>query len=205
MFMIPYLYRMVLVATVENREIQVIEKLEQDNSFQVRDESGVFSEGTNNSTGGEKDNWEYFADEVVDASIFSLPDYFHSSNLEPMRPISDISSISQLSTFQNGQGNRLTFKFYKINHYIGRIESTHIGSSTSGQPDDDWMTPRDHGRNIRKLELEGDLEDQFFKMEFENSFCQDTDASFDYKFTVFPKSLNPGFDLMCLIKVSLLF
>ena len=64
------------------------------------------------------------------------------------------------------------------------------------------MTPRDHGRSIRKLELEGDLEDQFFKMEFENSFCQDTDASFDYKFTVFPKSLNPGFDLMCVIKVS---
>ena len=90
----------------------------------------------------------------------------------------------------------------KTKHNIGRVESTHIGSSSNVQPDDDWLTPRDHGRNIRKLELEGDLEDQFFKMEFENSFCQDTDASFDYKFTVFPKSLNPGFDLMCLIKVS---
>ena len=96
---------MVLVATVENSEIRVIEKLEQDNSFQVRDESGVFSEGTNNSAEVEKDNWEYFADEVVDASIFSLPDLLHSSNLEPIRPISDISSISQLSSFQNGQGN----------------------------------------------------------------------------------------------------
>ena len=93
------------VATVENSELQVIEKLEQDNSFQGRDESGVFSEGTNNSTGGDKDNWEFFADEVVDASIFSLPEHFHSSNLEPIRLISDISSISQTSSFQNGQGN----------------------------------------------------------------------------------------------------
>ena len=39
-------------------------------------------------------------------------------------------------------------------------------------------------------------------MEYDTSFSSDTDATFDYKFNVFPKSLNPGFDLMCVIKVS---
>ena len=87
---------------------------------------------------------------------------------------------------------------------LGRVESTHIGNSTNESRDDDWMTPRDYGRSLKKLELEDDLEDLFFKMEFENSVSSETDASFDYKFTVFPKSLNPGFDLMCVIKVSLI-
>ena len=99
------------IASVEKNEIQVIEKLEHDNSFQGKDESGVFSEGTNASSSGEKENWEFYADEVVDASIFSLPEYFHSSNLEHIRPISDISSISQMSSFQNGQGKQYSYIF----------------------------------------------------------------------------------------------
>ena len=93
------------IATVDKNLVQVIEKLEHDNSFQGNEESGVFSEGTN-ASGGDTENWEFYADEVVDASIFSLPEYFHSSNLDGMKPISDISSISQVSSMQNGQGNK---------------------------------------------------------------------------------------------------
>ena len=40
------------------------------------------------------------------------------------------------------------------------------------------------------------------KNEFESTFGSDNDASYDYRFTPFPKALNPGFDLQIALTVS---
>ena len=83
-------------------------KVEQDNSFRVREseESGIYSSEAGNSTGNSTDSeWEFFENEVLDASVFSLPDYIQSSNVKAERPEAEFSSISEVASVPNGQGN----------------------------------------------------------------------------------------------------
>lgn len=53
------------------------------------------------------------------------------------------------------------------------------------------------------MEIESELEARLLKLEFESTFGSDMDTSMDYKFNVFPKHLNPGFDLQIMLKVKL--
>ena len=96
-----------IVATVEQEALQVIEKVEQDDSFKIneQEESGVFSNGSE-ATSADSNSWVFFENEVMDASVFSLPDHVtQSSNIKTERPEAEFSSISQDLSLQNTQGN----------------------------------------------------------------------------------------------------
>ena len=187
-----------IVATVIQENQQVIEKVEQDNSFKVNsnEESGVFSNGSD-SIVSNSSSWIFYENEVMDASVFSLPEFIQSSNIKTDRPEAEFSSISQELSIQAPQGIvKVLFKFselYITKMCLGQRESTHIGQA-------DWATPRVEG--LYKLEFEGDQSDEFRKVEFENTFGSENDASFDHKFSGFPKALNPGFDLQIALSVS---
>lgn len=95
-----------IVATVNQETQQVIEKVEQDDSFKVNEESGVFSNGSN-SISTDTNSWIFYENEVMDASVFSLPEYVQSSNIKAERPEADFSSISQEFSHQVLPGNFL--------------------------------------------------------------------------------------------------
>ena len=192
------------VATVIQEAQQGLEKVEQDDSFKMNsnEESGVFSNGSN-SIASNTSSWIFYENEVMDASVFSLPEFVQSSNIKLDRPEAEFSSISQEFSLQAPQGTLAPYYSYTpkiesfhINLTIGQRESTHIGQS-------EWATPRVEG--LFKLESEGDENDEFHKEEFENSFGTENDASFEYKFSAFPKALNPGFDLQIALSVSTFF
>ena len=93
------------VATVNQETRQVMEKVEQDDSFKVNtnEESGVFS-NESNSTSTDPSSWIFFENEVMDASVFSLPEYVQSSNIKTNRPEAEFSSISQELSLPAPQG-----------------------------------------------------------------------------------------------------
>ena len=94
-----------IVATVNQEIQQVIEKVEQDNSFKVNpnEESGVFSNDSN-SIAIDPSSWIFYENEVMDASVFSLPEFVQSSNIKIDRPEAEFSSISQELSLQAQQG-----------------------------------------------------------------------------------------------------
>ena len=94
-----------IVATANQETQQVIEKVEQDNSFKVNanEESGVFSNESNSMT-SDSSSWIFYENEVMDASVFSLPDFIQSSNIKTNRPEAEFSSISQELSLQAPQG-----------------------------------------------------------------------------------------------------
>ena len=94
------------VVALEEAVTAVQGKVEQDNSFRVREseESGIYSSEASSSL---NTDWEFYENEVLDASVFSLPDYIQSSNLKSERPDPEFSSISDAATVPNGQGENL--------------------------------------------------------------------------------------------------
>ena len=90
-----------IVATVNQETRQVIGKVEQDDSFKVNpnEESGVFSNGSN-SIASDTNSWIFYENEVMDISVFSLPEYVQSSNIKIERPEVEFSSISQEFSLQ---------------------------------------------------------------------------------------------------------
>lgn len=78
-------------------------KVERDNSFKAREseESGIYSSEAGSSLNSD---WEFYENEVLDASVFSLPDYIQSSNLKAERPEAEFSTISGDASVPNGQG-----------------------------------------------------------------------------------------------------
>ena len=99
---------MEIVAEIDCELHQVAGKVEQDESFANKsrdtEESGVFSQdnSSNKSHSRGSNNWECYKDEVFDSSIFSLPEYVQSSNLNGVRPSAEFSSI--LESINGGQG-----------------------------------------------------------------------------------------------------
>ena len=93
------------VATVNQETLQVMVKVEQDDSFKVNsnEESGVFS-NESNSIALDHSSWIFYENEVMDASVFSLPEFVQSSNIKTTRPEAEFSSISQELSLQAPQG-----------------------------------------------------------------------------------------------------
>ena len=93
------------VATVIQEAQQGLEKVEQDDSFKMNsnEESGVFSNGSN-SIASNTSSWIFYENEVMDASVFSLPEFVQSSNIKLDRPEAEFSSISQEHSLQAPQG-----------------------------------------------------------------------------------------------------
>ena len=96
-----------MIATDTKLTVQLLEKVEHDDSYKVSDsnESGL---GTDQGSTQEssQSSWVSHENEVLDASIFDPIERAQSSNVKKERPEVEYSSILDLTPASKSQGNK---------------------------------------------------------------------------------------------------